>query len=76
MKMRILFAAAIAAGLASAPAAFAQDAMKKDGMTKSEMSKESMPKSDKMNKMDTKDGTKKTDAMGSGDKMKKDEMKK
>ena len=66
MKTRILLSAAIAAGLALAPAAFAQDAMKKDGMAKSDK----MQKTDKMEK---KDGMKK-DAMG--DKMKKDEMKK
>jgi pentapeptide MXKDX repeat protein len=66
MKKGILFSAvlsaAIAAGLAMAPA-FAADDMKTDGMTKTD-------------KMDKKDGMKK-DAMSDGkDKMKKDEMKK
>ena len=57
MKMRLLVAATIAAGLACAPAAFAEDAMSKPGMAKDS----------KMDNMD-----KKTDAMShSSDKMKK-----
>ena len=57
--MKTIFAAMIAVGLATAPAAFAEDAMSKPGMAK-----------DKMEKMDKMD--KKTDAMSpAADKMKK-----
>ena len=57
MKMSLLVAATIAAGLACAPAAFAEDAMSKPGMAKDS----------KVDKMD-----KKTDTMSKGsDKMQK-----
>jgi pentapeptide MXKDX repeat protein len=73
MKTRFLLAAAIATGLALAPAAFAEDAMSKPGMAK-----------DKMDKMEMKDGVskasgrmKKTDGMmDKKDSMSKDDMKK
>ena len=67
MNMRLLLAAAIAAGLACAPAAFAADDMSKPGM-----STDKMEKKDKM----AKDKMKKTDGMMKKDGMAKDEMKK
>ena len=77
MKTRLLFAAAIAAGLAVAPAAFAEDAMSKPGMAKdvkmdSKMDKktDAMPKEpDKMQKSGTM-------MMDKKDSMSKDGMKK
>jgi pentapeptide MXKDX repeat protein len=75
MKTRFLLAALIAAGLASAPAAFAADDMSKAGMAKDKMEKkDTMSKpSDKMKTtggmMDKKDSMSK-------DGMSKDGMKK
>ena len=76
MKSRLLLAAAIATGLALAPAAFAEDSMSKPGM-----SKDKMEKSDKMEKKDgmskSSDNMKKTGGMmDKKDTMSKDDMKK
>ena len=76
MKIRFPFAAAVAAGLAIAPMAYAEDAMTKPGMAK-----DKMEKSDKMEKKDgmskASDTMKKTDGMmDKKDNMSKDDMKK
>jgi pentapeptide MXKDX repeat protein len=66
MKKNFLLAAAIAAGVAFAPVAFAADDMKKDTMAKDKMEKKDSMAKDKM---------KKEDAMMKKDGMAKDKMK-
>ena len=76
MKMRLLIASAIAAGLAIAPAAFADDAMSKPGMAKdskmdSKMDKNTDAMSKGADKMSNTGGM-----MDKKDSMSKDNMKK
>ena len=76
MTTRLLFAAAIAAGLAVAPAAFAEDAMSKPGMAKDvKMDSKMDKKTDAMSKEPDmqKSGTM---MMDKKDSMSKDGMKK
>ena len=77
MKTRLLLAAAIAAGLAVAPAAFAEDAMSKPGMAKdTKMGGKMDKKTDAMSKEPDKMQKSGTMMMDKKDSMSKDGMKK
>ena len=77
MKTRLLFAAAIAAGLAVAPAAFAEDAMSKPGMAKdTKMDSKMDKKTDTMSKEPDKMQKSGATMMDKKDSMSKDGMKK
>jgi pentapeptide MXKDX repeat protein len=77
MKTRLLFAAAIAAGLAFVPAAFAEDAMSKPGMAKdTKMDSKMDKKTDAMSKEPDKMQKPGTTMMDKKDSMSKDGMKK
>ena len=77
MKTRLLFAAAIAAGLALAPAAFAEDAMSKPGMAKdTKMDSKMDKKTDAMSKEPDKMQKPGIMMMDKKDSMSKDGMKK
>jgi pentapeptide MXKDX repeat protein len=77
MKTRLLFAAAIAAGLAVAPAAFAEDAMSKPGMAKdTKMDSKMDKKTDAMSKEPDKMQKSGTMMMDKKDSMSKDGIKK
>lgn len=77
MKTRLLFVAAISAGLAFAPAAFAQDAMSKPGMAKDmKMDSKMDKKTDTMSKEPDKMQKSGTMMMDKKDTMSKDGMKK
>jgi pentapeptide MXKDX repeat protein len=77
MTKRVLFAAAIAVGLAVAPAAFAQDAMSKPGMAKdTKMDGKMDKKTDAMSKESDKMQKSGTMMMDKKDSMSKDGMKK